>query len=321
MNRRSSDSKTETPINAVNMANLTSNHSFNMAIIDEILKLKDTFAKKRIVFIEGERMTNWLVGLGASEEDLEKIQKVSDGLEGDPTLPFRKSKNGRFLLDFAHNELRRLEFQEFILSAAEDFVRHDSGETRIFDEVAMDLQGNTALQALFLFKSLMIRGIPTKHRPMLDYDLNLYVCTLFNLRTVTTGDIVGEPALEGIHSDGVDFTMTTLLGSANMTDDSAITYVHDNQDKTAARWHEADPKLLRGSHQHRHFMDTLLFVDAECKHSLTAVERKDFSRDATRDMLIFFTRKPVVKGHVSYKYDSLVDHKTLPLKVALNQVQ
>lgn len=67
-------------------------------------------------------------------------------------------------------------------------------------------------------------------------------------------------------------------------------------------------------------MDTLLFADAERKHSLTAVERKDLSRSATRDMLIFFTRKPIVKGHVSYKYDSLVGHKTLPLRVSLNEM-
>ncbi|KAI9047120.1 hypothetical protein LZ554_009193 [Drepanopeziza brunnea f. sp. 'monogermtubi'] len=302
------------------MPYLTSSPPINNATIDEILELQKTFAEKRLVFVEGERMTSWLMGLGASAEDLEKIQKVSNKLQGDPTLPFRKSKNGRFLLDFDRNELQRLEFQEFVLSAAEDFVRHDSEKTRTFEQITTDLQGNTALQALFLFKSLMIRLISTKHRPMLDYDFNAYVCTLFNLRTVTTGDLVGEPALEGVHSDGVDFTMTTFLGAENMTDDSAITFVHDNKEKTAARWHETDPKFLRGSYQHRHFMDTLLFVDAEYKHSLTAVEQKDLSRSATRDMLIFFTRKPVVKGHVSYKYDSLVEHQTLPLRISLNEM-
>lgn len=42
-------------------------------------------------------MANWLVGLGATREDLAKTQTASDGLKGDRTLPFRKSKNGRFL--------------------------------------------------------------------------------------------------------------------------------------------------------------------------------------------------------------------------------
>ncbi|KAF2641914.1 hypothetical protein P280DRAFT_468403 [Massarina eburnea CBS 473.64] len=297
---------------------LASTLSFEGAV-SKILELKKTFERERLVFVKGEIMVSWLRGLGATLSDLDAIQTVSNSLKGDPTLPFRKSKNGRFLFDFDNNQLRRLEFQEFVLSATEDFVRHDSEKTRTFEEVNRDLQGNTALHALFLFQSIMIRGIPTKHRPMLDYNLSEYVCTLFNLRTVTTANLVGEPALEGVHADGVDFTMTTLLGSNNMTDDSAITYVHENAEKTGARWHEMDPKLLRGSHQHKHFMDTLLFADAERKHSLSAVERKDKSHDATRDMLIFFTRKPVVEGHVSYKYDSLVDHKTLPLTVSLDE--
>ncbi|KAF6800332.1 hypothetical protein CSOJ01_12218 [Colletotrichum sojae] len=241
-------------------------------------------------------MTRCLTGLGATGEDLKSIQTVSDGLRGDPTLPFRKTTNGRFLIDFDRNDLRRLEFQEFILSATEDF-------------------------ALFLFKALMIRGIETHHRPVLDYDLNLCFCTLFNPRTVTTGDLVGEPALEGLHSDGVEFTMTTFLGAENITDDSATTFVYDNAEKTGARWHETDPELLRGQQQHRHLMNTLLFADAERKHSLMAVEREDPSRDATRDMLIFFTRKPVVSGHVSSKYDSLIDHKTLTLRVPLKEVE
>jgi hypothetical protein len=36
--------------------------------------------------------------LGATDEDLEKMKGVSNDLRNDPTLPFRKSKNGRFLL-------------------------------------------------------------------------------------------------------------------------------------------------------------------------------------------------------------------------------
>jgi len=298
------------------MPHSTSDLSFEGAVA-EILELKETFVKKRLVFLKGDRVVSLLRGLGATSSDLEQIQLVSDKLQSDPTLPFRKSRNGRFFLDFEHDQLRRLEFQEFILSAAEDFVRHDSEKTRTFEEVAEDLQGNTAFQALFLFKALMIRDVPTLHRPMLNYDLKGYVCTLFNLRTVTTPDLVGEPALEGVHSDGVDFTMTTFLGAKNMSADSAITYVHDNAETTAARWHETQAKYLRGSHQHRHFMDTLLFADAERKHSLTAVEAEDKTRAATRDMLIFFTRKPVVEGHVSHKYDSLVDHQLKPLCVDL----
>ncbi|KAJ5889083.1 hypothetical protein N7495_009124 [Penicillium taxi] len=121
----------------------------------------------------------------------------------------------------------------------------------------------------------------------------LCACTLFNLRTVTNKDLVGEPALEGVHSDGVDFTMTTFLGSENMTSDSAVTFLHDMRAKNALRWDEVNPVHTMGSYQHRDFLDTLLFVDHERKHSLSPVHAVDPAWPATRDMLIFFTRKPV----------------------------
>lgn len=69
--------------------------------------------------------------------------------------------------------------------------------------------------------------------------------------------------------------MTTFFGADNMTDDSAMAFVHDNADNAErTSGHQLGPGLH--------------------------VVRQDLSRDATRDMLVFFTRTPVVKGHVSY---------------------
>ncbi|ONI81703.1 hypothetical protein ALI144C_19820 [Actinosynnema sp. ALI-1.44] len=262
-------------------------------------------------------MTRLLAALGATEEDLQKIKLVSDNLSKDPTLPFRESRNGRFCIDFDTAQAYRLEFQPFVLSAEEDFVRHDSNMVRRFDEIGNDLQLNSTLQALLKFKSLVIKDVPIKHRPDLDYTSNKWVCTLFNLRTITTPDLTGEPALEGVHSDGVDHTMTTFLGSRNMTADSAVTQVHDMRETNAIRWDETDPALILGSWQHQDFLDTLLIVDHERKHSLSPVLAVGEEKTATRDMLIFFTRKPVQEGHISYPYDSLNLHEALPMSVDL----
>jgi hypothetical protein len=30
-------------------------------------------------------------------------------------------------------------------------------------------------------------------------------------------------------------------------------------------------------------------------------------------MLIFFTRKPTEKGHISFRYDSIAPHRTMPM--------
>jgi hypothetical protein len=284
-------------------------------ILDELWTLKERFVTTRAIWIPGANMAEICKAFGATEDDFESIQEVSDTLKTDPTLPFRRSKNGRFIYGFDREQVRRLAFQPFLLSVEEDFVRHDSGMAREFEEVGEDLQQNSVLQALLLFQAFMLHGVEHKHRPKLDYDTNEWICTLFNLRTVTQSDILGEPALEGVHSDGVDLTMTTLLGHTNMTDNSAVTFLHTLDEVNGTRWNATNPKYLLGQVQHKDFLDTLLLFDHERKHSLSPVWAVDESKPALRDMLIFFTRKPVIKGHPTYPYDSLNDHEGMLMKV------
>ncbi|TXH22331.1 MAG: hypothetical protein E6R06_17430 [Mycobacterium sp.] len=264
-------------------------------------------------------MAPLLIALGASQQDMERIIGLKDRLSEDPTLPFRKSKNGRFRFDMEAGEIGRLEFQPFVLSHEEDFVRHDSGQLREFAEIGEDLQENTVLQALLRFQATVIEGVSVTPRPKLDYASRSWVCTVFHLLTISTPDLIGEPALEGVHADGVDHTMTTMLGSQNMSEDSAITFVHDNRERNGIPYSEADSQLILGSCQHRHFLDTLLVVDHERKHSVSPVWAKDQVRAATRDMLIFFTRKPTTPGHISHPYDGLARHNHLPLSFVIRR--
>ncbi|KAL4983949.1 2OG-Fe dioxygenase-domain-containing protein [Aspergillus falconensis] len=282
-----------------------------------IMKLRETYEKDRFIFVKGSEMVQLLKGLGAREEDFEALPRVSDRLYGDPTLPFRKTRNGRFCFDFNRRTLRRLEFQPFVLSAEEGFKRHDSGQTRSFDEIEDDLQLNTAFQALCLFKAMIFHGIPMRQRPNFDYSVNYWICTLFSLRTLTTPQLRGEPALEGVHMDGVDHTMTTLLATDNMRSDSAVTFMHDIKEVTGIQLKEADAGLIQGRAQHVDFLDTLLVADYERKHSVSTVYAEDPSKNAHRDMLVFFTRKPVTKDHISSSVDSLVPHKEMPMEIPL----
>ncbi|MEV0358075.1 2OG-Fe dioxygenase family protein [Nocardia sp. NPDC050697] len=284
-------------------------------VVAELTEIKAEYERHRAIFVGGERMSRLLRGLGASDSDLAALQRASTDLPDDPTLPFRKARNGRYFFDNRAGRIDRLEFQPFVLSADEDFVRYDSGQIRQFAEIGADLQSNRALQGLLRFKAFVVDGLDIAHRPKLDYGSANWVCTLFHLRTVTTPALTGEPALEGVHSDGVDHTMTTMLGAENMTDDSARTFIHDMRETNAIGWDEVDPALRIGQYQHRRFLDTLLVVDHEFKHSLSPVLAADTSRVATRDMLVFFTRKPTVPGHVSHRHDSLRRHATLPLSV------
>ncbi|KAF9066736.1 2OG-Fe dioxygenase-domain-containing protein [Rhodocollybia butyracea] len=289
------------------------------SLLSELHLLRQQFIKERTLWIPSTEMVRICRGLGASTYDMKAARTVSDSLRTDPTLPFRRSKNGRFALNFESRHVSRLEPQPFILSAAEDFVRYDSGKVREFEDVDAPLQYNSVLHALFRFKAFMINGVDINHRPGLDYTSASSVCTLFHLRTVTDAreGLLGQPALEGVHSDGVDFTMTTLLGHQNMRGDSAETFLHTLQERNAIAWHETDPAFLLGKVQHMDFLDTLLICDHERKHSLSPVYSVDESKEALRDMLIFFTRKPVVEGHVSYPYDSFKEHQRLPLMVEM----
>lgn len=287
--------------------------------IGEIMKIRNQYLEDRCVFIDGRSIIPILKGLGARDADFEALKLVSNNLYTDPTLPFRRSRNGRFCLDFGTASVRRLQFQPFALSLDEDFKRHDSGQVRAFDELQDELQLNAAFQALLVFKALVCRGVQTIPRHNLDYDSDKWVCTLFNLRTVTTPSMLGEPALEGVHTDGVDHTMTTYLGSRNMASHSAVTFMHDMQETTGAKFTDIKPELVRGREQHRRFLDTLLIVDHERKHCISPVYAVDPEKEATRDMLIFFTRRPVVKdkGHISSDIDSFKLHKEMPMEVPM----
>ncbi|MCC4316799.1 2OG-Fe dioxygenase family protein [Streptomyces malaysiensis] len=289
----------------------------NDALDSDLTQIRSSYVRDRYAFVPGEKMVRIVQALGATDEDLDRLVTVSDALESDPTLPFRKTRTGRFGFDPVAMEVRRLEFQPFMLSTEDDFVRHDAGKVRVFDEIRDDLQLNTALKALFVFKFLVFDGMTIEHRPKLDYDSDRWVCTLLNVRTTTDGDLIGEPALEGVHSDGVDHTMTTYLGSQNMTEDSAVTFLHEMDESNGTRWHDTDPKLVRARAQHRDFLDTCLIVDHELKHSVSTLYAADPERPATRDLLAFLTRKPVAEGHHSREFDSAAPHPAMPMTVPL----
>lgn len=287
------------------------------ASISKIMELRKTYLQDRYIYVESDSMIAILKGLGATDEDLIFIQTVSDNLPPDPTLPFRESKNGRFCFDSEGKNIRRLEFQPFALSVTEDFKRHDSDQIRHFAEIENDLQLNTVFQALLLFKNMILHQVPISPRPHLDYADSRWICTVFNLRTVTTPEILGEPALEGVHTDGVDHTMTTFLGSANMGARSCVTALHSNGEETGIAHSQTRPEHCLAKVQHRNLLDTLVIADNERKHSLSPLVPEDPGKRATRDMLIFFTRKPATKGHVSEHIDSKDSHRKLAMEIPL----
>ena len=78
--------------------------------LQQITEIQKEYKSKKFVFVKSSIMYEILLFLGASDEDMNKLQYISNNLETDPTLLFRKSRNGRFCFDLNKQKLQRLEF-------------------------------------------------------------------------------------------------------------------------------------------------------------------------------------------------------------------
>lgn len=283
--------------------------------------LRKKYVRDGYLWIPGHEMLDYLKIFGADADDLDELAMTGDHLPKDPTLVFRRSKNGRFEFRPDQGIINRLVFQPFILDVNQDFKRHDSGKMRYFRGLQDDVQNNSVFKALLAFKMSLVNNTKTRKRPALDYETPKWLTTVFHLRTVTTPDISGEPALEGVHSDGVDHTMTTFLGGKNLMNGCAETHIHAWDQTTGISHQDTDPDFILDRVCHRSPLDTLIFFDNHFKHSLSQVIAEDDSKVATRDMLIFFTRKPAIKGHVSHNFDSFDPHVEMPLQIKIDNIQ
>jgi len=86
-------------------------------IHEVLLEIKEKYIKDKFIFISGEVMERILREMGAADADFDGLKAVSNNLGSDPTLPFRKSRNGRFEFNFPTSTINRIAFQPFVLSA------------------------------------------------------------------------------------------------------------------------------------------------------------------------------------------------------------
>merc|ERR1712151_836989 len=276
--------------------------------------------RSRWTFVDGEVMKPILKVLGARDADIEEMRKFNDNLNDDPHLEFRKTAMYRLGIDQDKGVAHRLNREPFVLSAKEGFKRKDTGLLRFFGEPQMWHLENTAWQALMRFKFFMMEACPTSARDGCDEDPKaLWNQCGFFLRTITTNQRLGEPAMEGIHQDGVQYTMTTMFGSENMRNDSAKSTLWTLDQKIGVPEEQGNPDNIIATAQHLKFLDTLIFADNEQSHSVGALYMKDPEKIAVRDMGVFFTRKFAKKGggFSAEPYDTEEQHERLPFAMSL----
>lgn len=272
------------------------------------------FAKDRYVFVPGKKVADILKLYKASNDGMAKLSASCDHCPGDPTLPFRQSMTARIALNLEGCSARRLARSGFVLDSSEGFNRHDSGAVRYFDETPNEVVINDAYQALIAFKADVMRAVSTPTRGRCDPMSRERLMTAFHLRTITTKDVLGEPAAEGVHMDGVEYTMTTMLKSSNMHQSSAFSRLHSLEQPAGVPWSKTDPSLQIAKCQHTDFLDTLIIADGELQHSVSELHQMDPSMDAQRDMLVLFTRRPAERGrgHPSESFDNMSSHDLMP---------
>ena len=279
-------------------------------------KLND-LKENRNIWIDGKDMRQLLLHLfGATEDDLNALEHAAENMNNDPALKFRKNANVRLGLDLNYGTARSLERSPYVLTAKEGFKRHDAGSYRFFGDVQDWVVENTAFKAIVKFKSLMMYNVKTTPRPGCDPNAMINQ-NFFFTRVISTPKLMGEPATEGVHQDGVEFTMTTLLKTRNVDFEiqkAAVSKLFDLNQNIGVAFDKTNASNVVTTVQHRHFLDTLLFVDNELRHAVSPLHMTDPNDVAYRDIIVVFSRRmaPNNSKFISAGFDSVKSHPILP---------
>ncbi|UPK81568.1 2OG-Fe dioxygenase family protein [Proteus vulgaris] len=291
----------------------------NSLLINKINEIKKEYKNNKYVFIPQNVVINLIKQLGAEEKDINTLIEYGDYLAQDPTLSFRHSRTGRYLFDNDIETISRLEYQPFVLSEEDGFIREDSGAQRHFRALDDRWQSNTAYQALLKLKMLLIQGNTFTPRHLTDQQSPKSISTVFHLRLIAQPDSLSELSIEGVHKDGVDHTMIVMMNKHNVKDNTGALRIHSPQEAIGTPWQEINPENVLYEHNNAQYLDVLLIADNELNHSGTPIFTHDNKNQAYQDFMVLLSRYPTVDTHPSHKFDSMNAHPDLPLTLYLNQ--
>ncbi len=291
----------------------------NSLLINRISEIKKEYKNNKYVFIPQSIVIDLIKQLGAEEKDINALMEYGDYLAQDPTLSFRHSRTGRYLFDNDIETISRLEYQPFVLTEEDGFIREDSGTQRHFRALDDRWQSNTAYQALLKLKMLLIQGNKFISRHLTDQNSPKSISTVFHLRLIAQPDSLSELSIEGVHKDGVDHTMIVMMNKNNVKDNTGALRVHSPKEAIGTAWQKIDPKNVLYEHNNAQYLDILLIADNELNHSGTPIFTHDNKKQAYQDFIVLLSRYPTVDSHPSHKFDSMDPHPDLPLTLYLNQ--
>lgn len=291
----------------------------NSLLINKISEMKKEYKNNKYLFIPQILVIDLIKQLGAEEKDINTLMEYGDYLAQDPTLSFRYSRTGRYLFDNDLETISRLEYQPFVLTEEDGFIREDSGAQRHFRALDDRWQSNTAYQALLKLKMLLIQGNTFTPRHLTDQQSPKSISTVFYLRLIAQPDSLSELSIEGVHKDGVDHTMIVMMNKHNVKDNTGALRVHSPQEAIGTPWQEINPENVLYEHNNAQYLDVLLIADNELNHSGTPIFTHDNKNQAYQDFMVLLSRYPTIDSHPSHKFDSMNAHPDLPLTLYLNQ--
>lgn len=291
----------------------------NSLLINKISEMKKEYKNNKYLFIPQILVIDLIKQLGAEEKDINTLMEYGDYLAQDPTLSFRYSRTGRYLFDNDLETISRLEYQPFVLTEEDGFIREDSGAQRHFRALDDRWQSNTAYQALLKLKMLLIQGNTFTPRHLTDQQSPKSISTVFHLRLIAQPDSLSELSIEGVHKDGVDHTMIVMMNKHNVKDNTGALRVHSPQEAIGTPWQEINPENVLYEHNNAQYLDVLLIADNELNHSGTPIFTYDNKNQAYQDFMVLLSRYPTIDSHPSHKFDSMNAHPDLPLTLYLNQ--
>ncbi|MEQ5169779.1 2OG-Fe dioxygenase family protein [Proteus terrae] len=291
----------------------------NNLLINKVNEIRKKYKNNKYVFIPQNIVIDLIKQLGAEEKDINALMEYGDYLAQDPTLSFRHSRTGRYLFDNDMETISRLEYQPFVLTEEDGFIREDSGAQRHFRALDDRWQSNTAYQAILKLKMLLIQGNTFTPRHLTDQNSPKSISTVFHLRLIAQPDSLSELSIEGVHKDGVDHTMIVMMNKNNVKDNTGALRVHSPKEAIGTPWQEINPENVLYEHNNAQYLDVLLIADNELNHSGTPIFTHDNKNQAYQDFIVLLSRYPTVDAHPSHKFDSMNAHPDLSLTLYLNQ--
>lgn len=147
--------------------------------------------------------------------------------------------------------------------------RLNGGVDRRFSTISESMAESESFQALAAYA----RGLFSELAP----DVTRWLVEAHQFRIEARAGELGQPTPEGIHRDGVDYVLVALIRRQNI--ESGTTTIHDEEQRRLGAFTLTDP------------LDLALLDDHRVWHGVTAVEPRDPSEPAWRDVLVLTLRR------------------------------